>query len=131
MSLSARLEAEQAFHDRQAAERAPRFAQLASLRFTDDSYLDHATWIRPAMTKLGDAAVEIEGAAKDLRAMVGRLQGPTGDFATTGLPQITSAVASLQQATENLDRVLSEVWKVDQAATLDSLLESLVIPTRA
>ncbi len=61
------------------------------------------------MAKLGDAATEIEGAAKDLRVMMAKLQGPTGDFASTGLPQITSAVASLQQATENLDRMLSEV----------------------
>jgi phospholipid/cholesterol/gamma-HCH transport system substrate-binding protein len=61
------------------------------------------------MAKLGDAATEIEGAAKDLRVMMAKLQGPTGDFASTGLPQITSAAASLQQATENLDRMLSEV----------------------
>src|SRR5438094_5924319 len=32
---------------------------------------------------------------------------------------------------DRCDRVLSEVWKVDQAATLDPLLESLVIPRRA
>jgi phospholipid/cholesterol/gamma-HCH transport system substrate-binding protein len=66
------------------------------------------------MVKLGDAAAEIESAAKDLRAMMGKLQGPTGDFATTGLPQITSAVASLQQATENLDRLMSEVQQNPQ-----------------
>jgi phospholipid/cholesterol/gamma-HCH transport system substrate-binding protein len=66
------------------------------------------------MVKLGDAATEIEAAAKDLRAMMGKLQGPTGDFATTGLPQITSAVASLQQATENLDRLMSEVQQNPQ-----------------
>ena len=64
---------------------------------------------RRAIGKLADAATEIEAATKDLRAMVNRLQEPTNDFATTGLPQITSAVASLQQATENLDRLMSEV----------------------
>ncbi|HEX3150766.1 MAG TPA: methyltransferase domain-containing protein [Gemmataceae bacterium] len=49
-----RLLAEQQFHDSQAAERAERFADLASLRFRDADYLDHETWIRPAFERLGD-----------------------------------------------------------------------------
>ena len=66
------------------------------------------------MAKLDDAASEIEAAAKDLRTMMGRLEGPTGDFATTGLQQITSASASLQQAADNLDRILGEVQQSPQ-----------------
>lgn len=47
--------AEQVFHDRQAAERAETFrAGRADLRFDDQAYLDHETWIRPAFAKLGD-----------------------------------------------------------------------------
>ena len=46
--------------------------------------------------------------------MIGKLEGPTGDFATTGLQQITSAGASLQQAAENLDRILGEVQQSPQ-----------------
>lgn len=46
-----RIEAERAFHDQQAAERAQ---SLHDLRFDDDVYLDHETWIRPAMERLGN-----------------------------------------------------------------------------
>jgi ubiquinone/menaquinone biosynthesis C-methylase UbiE len=56
MQTRERLQAEQTFHDRQAAERASRFADTASLRFSDDWYLYHASWIRPAMSRLGDVA---------------------------------------------------------------------------
>jgi SAM-dependent methyltransferase len=51
-----RLTAEQIFHDRQAQKRAPSFAGDETLRFGDDGYLDHETWIRPAMDRLGDVA---------------------------------------------------------------------------
>src|SRR6516164_7715080 len=49
-----RLLAEQQFHDAQAAGRATRFADLASLRFRDADYLDHETWIGLAFAMLGD-----------------------------------------------------------------------------
>lgn len=64
---------------------------------------------RHIVAKLGNAATDVEAAAKDLRMMMGRLEGPTGAFATTGLQQITSASASLQQAAESFDRVLGEM----------------------
>jgi phospholipid/cholesterol/gamma-HCH transport system substrate-binding protein len=64
---------------------------------------------RKSMAKLDDAAGEIQGAAKTLKDTLTRLQGPTENFATTGLPQLSSAIASLQRATDHLDRVLSEV----------------------
>jgi SAM-dependent methyltransferase len=51
-----RRASEQAFHDRQAEERARRLAGPDALRFGDDSYLDHETWIRPAFERLGDVA---------------------------------------------------------------------------
>lgn len=43
--------AEQLFHDRQAAARA---AARPELRFADDAFLDHETWVRPAVARLGD-----------------------------------------------------------------------------
>jgi phospholipid/cholesterol/gamma-HCH transport system substrate-binding protein len=64
---------------------------------------------RHIVAKLGNAATDIEAAARDLRTMMGRLEGPTGDFASTGLQQITSASASLQLAAESFDRVLGEM----------------------
>jgi phospholipid/cholesterol/gamma-HCH transport system substrate-binding protein len=61
------------------------------------------------LQKIGDAAGEIQAAAADVRGLIARLKGPTTDFATNGLPQLTGAIASLQTATENLDRLIDEV----------------------
>lgn len=50
-----RLAREQHFHDRQARQRADFFRrQPAAYRVDPESYLDHASWIRPAFQKLGD-----------------------------------------------------------------------------
>src|ERR1043166_3261625 len=50
-----RLINEQHFHDRQASERATTLATRPDgLCFTDASYLDHETWVRPALARLGD-----------------------------------------------------------------------------
>jgi SAM-dependent methyltransferase len=55
MNATDRRLTEQEFHDRQAADRADTFrAGRADLRFDDADYLDHETWIRPAVAKLGD-----------------------------------------------------------------------------
>jgi phospholipid/cholesterol/gamma-HCH transport system substrate-binding protein len=62
-----------------------------------------------AVAKLADTADEIQGAAKDLRSMLKRLDGPTTDFATNGLPQISSSLVSLQRTLDHLDQVLGEV----------------------
>ena len=64
---------------------------------------------KQTLTKITDAATQIEGAAGDLQDMINKLKGPTATFATTGLPQITSAIASLQAATDNLNRLITEV----------------------
>src|SRR5437899_405697 len=50
-----RRSAEQLFHDRQAAGRADALRTGRSdLRFDDASYLDHETWVRPALAKIGN-----------------------------------------------------------------------------
>lgn len=54
MSAKDRLAAEQLFFDRQAQQRALSFLDDEALRFSDDWYLDHESWIRPAMDRLGD-----------------------------------------------------------------------------
>jgi SAM-dependent methyltransferase len=51
-----RLQTERQFHDRQAEDRAASFRDGDRLRFTDDEYLDHETWIRPALARLGEVA---------------------------------------------------------------------------
>jgi len=60
---------------------------------------------------LGDAAAEMKQAATEARGMVSTLQGPTHEFATTGLPQITASVISLQTAAESLGRLVDEIEK--------------------
>jgi 2-polyprenyl-3-methyl-5-hydroxy-6-metoxy-1,4-benzoquinol methylase len=53
--LTPRLQTEQLFHDQQARQRA-RDLTADRLRFTDADYLDHESWIRPAMSLLGNVA---------------------------------------------------------------------------
>ena len=47
--------------------------------------------------------------------MIGKLKGPTSDFATTGLPQLTSAIAQLQVSLHDLDRLVDEVERDPRA----------------
>ena len=54
-----------------------------------------------AIHDIADAAEQIKATTADARTMVAKLQGPTSDFATTGLPQLTSAISSLQQTAES------------------------------
>jgi SAM-dependent methyltransferase len=56
MRAKERLFEERVFHDRQATGRAPCLAHDGALRFADDDYLGHETWIRPALARLGPLA---------------------------------------------------------------------------
>ena len=61
------------------------------------------------LKNLADAADEIKSAATDAKSTLGKLQGPTSDFATNGLPRISSAIVSLQSAAESLNRVVQDI----------------------
>ena len=51
------LSRERTFHDRQAGARSTTFHRCPDeLRFDDDAFLDHETWIRPAFAQLGELA---------------------------------------------------------------------------
>jgi SAM-dependent methyltransferase len=55
MSATDRLHSERQFHDDQARQRTATFALRPNeLRFEDDEYLNHETWIRPAFERLRD-----------------------------------------------------------------------------
>ena len=69
-----------------------------------------------AVTNLADAAQEAKAAAHDARDMIGKLQGPTTDFAQTGLPRVTSTIVSLQQTARSLDSLASELQRSPRAA---------------
>ena len=64
-----------------------------------------------SIKSIADAAEEAKATAKDLRAMVDKLQGPTADFANNGLPQITAAVVELQSAAQSLQRLVNEIQR--------------------
>ncbi len=54
MTATDRLTTEQVFHDEQARSRGASFARPDAFRFTDEAYLSHETWIRPAFRQLGE-----------------------------------------------------------------------------
>jgi len=57
MTVSQRIQSEQEFHDRQATSRATTLSKLPdAYQFSDESYLSHESWIRPAFSQLGDLA---------------------------------------------------------------------------
>lgn len=62
-----------------------------------------------AIGHIEQAAAEAEQAARDVRAMTGQLQGPVGQFADEGLPQLTGAIAELEEATATLNELISDV----------------------
>jgi len=66
---------------------------------------------KPTLTKIGAAADQIASAAANLHQVIDKVKGPAGDFATTGLPQLSNAIASVQAATDNLNRLISEVQR--------------------
>jgi phospholipid/cholesterol/gamma-HCH transport system substrate-binding protein len=62
-----------------------------------------------SLAKLADAATEIEASAKSLKSMIDNLKAPTTEFATSGLPQMTNAIISLQRATDRVDQLVGQI----------------------
>jgi phospholipid/cholesterol/gamma-HCH transport system substrate-binding protein len=60
--------------------------------------------------------------------MIARLQGPTTDFATNGLPQVTAAVIQLQSAAESLERLVNEVEASPGAALGKASAKEVKVP---
>lgn len=83
---------------------------------------------RRAIANLAEAAEEARAASKDARAMIGRLQAPTTDFATNGLPQVTAAVIQLQSAAESLERLVNEVQSSPTGALGKAAAEEIKVP---
>lgn len=94
------------------AQKALQDADAAILQVTEmaksgQSLLDGDG--KRAVANVADAAEEAREAAKSLRAMTAGLEAPTKDFATNGLPQLTSAVVQLQSAAESLERLANDI----------------------
>ena len=70
---------------------------------------------RRALKNAADAAEELKATAAEARTLLTKLQGPTVDFANNGLPQLTSAVGTLQQTAESLNRLSTEIEQSPQS----------------
>ncbi|MDO9432676.1 MAG: MlaD family protein [Phenylobacterium sp.] len=81
--------------------------EIAALSKSGRDLLDNDG--KRTLANLAAASDEAQGAAKDIRTMIGRLEGPTSDFATNGLPQLTSSVETLQETAESLDALIRDV----------------------
>jgi phospholipid/cholesterol/gamma-HCH transport system substrate-binding protein len=70
---------------------------------------------KTAVANIDEAARKVDKAAADVSAVLTKLDGPVNDFATDGLPQLTSAITTLQGAAESLDRLVTEAEKSPQS----------------
>ena len=107
----------------EAAERRAIFADaqrtLQSLDKTSQSITELANSsnrlvngdAKRTLSNLADAAEELKATAKDARSMIGKLQGPTTEFASTGLPQISASIASLEESARSLDALVKDVQR--------------------
>jgi phospholipid/cholesterol/gamma-HCH transport system substrate-binding protein len=67
-----------------------------------------------AIHNAAQATADIDVAAKDVHALMARLQGPTSEFASQGLPELTAAAVSLQQTSDALRRLIDEASRSPQ-----------------
>ena len=67
------------------------------------------------VVRIGAAAEQIQGAAAEARVMLKKLDGPTSDFATNGLPQLTATIAQLEVSLRKLDVLVDEVERDPRA----------------
>jgi phospholipid/cholesterol/gamma-HCH transport system substrate-binding protein len=70
---------------------------------------------KTAVKNLSDAADQLKGAAHQAHDIMSKLDGPTTDFADNGLPALSTAITSLQTATDSLNRVLNEAERSPRA----------------
>lgn len=71
---------------------------------------------RTTLKNFAAASEDAKAATADLRVLLDKLEGPGGDFAATGLPQITSAAIQLQQSAEALERLVNDIQASPQGA---------------
>ena len=64
---------------------------------------------RRAIANINKAAEDAQQAVATINRMTGSLEGPVGDFAGTGLPQLQNAIQGLEGATRSLEGLIDEV----------------------
>ncbi len=109
-AVSAELEARKgllADAERAMAEAADAIAEYRALAESTRGLVEGDG--TQAIRNIEQAATEAQAAMADIRRMTASLEGPLGDFATTGLPQLTTAIQSLEEATHSLDGLVEDV----------------------
>lgn len=81
--------------------------KITDLASTGQNMLD--TDGRRSLKNIADAAQEAKQTASQAHALMDKLQGPTTDFANSGLPQITAAVIQMRTAAQALQRLVDEI----------------------
>ena len=71
---------------------------------------------RRGLRALADAAEEGKAAARSARQMMDKLEGPTTDFATNGLPQLSAAAVQLQMTAQSLQQLINEIQTTPASA---------------
>lgn len=64
---------------------------------------------KQAIQNLNAATAEAREAIATINRTAGGLEGPLGDFATNGLPQLEESIAGLEEATRSLEGLVDEV----------------------
>ena len=70
---------------------------------------------KKTLANITDTSDQLRATAIDLRNTISKLEGPTSTFATTGLPQLTRSVVSLQEAAESLNQLVGQIQANPQA----------------
>jgi phospholipid/cholesterol/gamma-HCH transport system substrate-binding protein len=107
----------------QSAEAAA--AEVTKLAANTNQIVD--TDGRRAIKDAADAAAEVKAAAADARSMISKLEGPTSEFATNGLPQLTSTITTLQETSESLQRLIDEINRSPRDALLKPKVNELEV----
>ena len=61
------------------------------------------------LKNLADAAEEIKATASDGRDAIAAIKGPTVEFTSTGLPQLSATIIQMQSTAESLSRLVDDI----------------------
>jgi phospholipid/cholesterol/gamma-HCH transport system substrate-binding protein len=64
---------------------------------------------RRALRNVADVTAEAKTTVAKANALLDKVQGPTGEFAGNGLPQLTATLLDLQRTSQTLDRLLRDL----------------------
>ena len=69
-----------------------------------------------AMSNIADAAENLKQTSQKANQMLTKLEGPTSDFATNSLPELSRTIVSLQQPSASLGALVQQVQQSPQQA---------------